>query len=96
MQDVPVQKCLHRNFKPSSVSCWNFIFELLLLGLSSESFYTLSVKASVPGELRRLLMSLSPNLDDDTKRMTLRNIAQCIYLNESEVNVLHYRTCCRM
>ncbi|XP_029141061.1 armadillo repeat-containing protein 12 [Protobothrops mucrosquamatus] len=57
-----------------------------LASLSSESFYTVSVKASVPGELRRLLMSLSPNLDDDTKRMTLRNITQCIYLKESEAN----------
>ncbi|XP_039179329.1 armadillo repeat-containing protein 12-like isoform X4 [Crotalus tigris] len=55
-------------------------------GLSSESFYTVSVKASVAGELRRLLMSLSPNLDDDTKRMTLRNITQCICLKESEAN----------
>ncbi|XP_026572646.1 armadillo repeat-containing protein 12-like isoform X1 [Pseudonaja textilis] len=31
-------------------------------------------------------MSLSPNLDDDTKRMTLRNIAQIIYLTESEAS----------
>ncbi|XP_039179328.1 armadillo repeat-containing protein 12-like isoform X3 [Crotalus tigris] len=57
-----------------------------LASLSSESFYTVSVKASVAGELRRLLMSLSPNLDDDTKRMTLRNITQCICLKESEAN----------
>ncbi|XP_063156174.1 armadillo repeat-containing protein 12-like [Candoia aspera] len=31
-------------------------------------------------------MSLSPNLDDDTKRMTLHNITQCIYLKASEAN----------
>ncbi|XP_026533924.1 armadillo repeat-containing protein 12-like isoform X3 [Notechis scutatus] len=31
-------------------------------------------------------MSLSPNLDDDTKRMTLRNIAQIVYLTESEAS----------
>ncbi|ETE71124.1 putative protein C6orf81, partial [Ophiophagus hannah] len=43
-----------------------------LARLSTDSFYTVSVKASVPGELKRLLMSLSPNLDDDTKRMTLQ------------------------
>ncbi|XP_058033822.1 uncharacterized protein LOC131195703 isoform X2 [Ahaetulla prasina] len=55
-------------------------------GLSTDSFYTASIKASVPGELSRLLMSLSPNLDDDTKRMTLRNIAHCIYLKESEAS----------
>ncbi|XP_070604619.1 serine-rich adhesin for platelets-like [Erythrolamprus reginae] len=54
--------------------------------LSTDSFYTASVKESVPGELSRLLTSLSPILDDDTKRMTLRNITQCIYLNESEAS----------
>ncbi|XP_032074881.1 armadillo repeat-containing protein 12 isoform X5 [Thamnophis elegans] len=31
-------------------------------------------------------MSLSPNLDDDTKRRTLRDIAQCISLKESEAS----------
>ncbi|XP_025021398.1 armadillo repeat-containing protein 12-like [Python bivittatus] len=55
-------------------------------GLSSESYQISSIKVTVPGELRRLLMSLSPNLDDDTKRMTLHNIAQCIYLKESEAS----------
>ncbi|XP_033008430.1 armadillo repeat-containing protein 12-like [Lacerta agilis] len=54
--------------------------------LAIEYYPVASARANVPGELRRLLLSLSPNLDDNSKRTTLHTITQCIYLKESEAN----------
>ncbi|XP_053248902.1 armadillo repeat-containing protein 12-like isoform X1 [Podarcis raffonei] len=54
--------------------------------LAVEYYPAPSARANVPGELRRLLLSLSPNLDDNSKRTTLHTITQCIYLKESEAN----------
>ncbi|XP_044287748.1 armadillo repeat-containing protein 12-like [Varanus komodoensis] len=45
-----------------------------------------SVRAKVPGELRRLLLSLTPSLDANSKRTVLNTITQCIHLKEEEAN----------
>ncbi|KAH0618767.1 hypothetical protein JD844_018230, partial [Phrynosoma platyrhinos] len=55
-----------------------------LARLSVEYYPIPSARVNVPGELRRLLQALTPNLDDDSKRTTLHNITQYIYLKESE------------
>ncbi|XP_020653566.3 armadillo repeat-containing protein 12 [Pogona vitticeps] len=55
-------------------------------GLSVESYSVSSPRMNAPGELRRLLQTLRPNLDDDSKRTTLHTITQCIYLKETEAN----------
>ncbi|XP_061486605.1 armadillo repeat-containing protein 12-like [Rhineura floridana] len=57
-----------------------------LARLSVEYYPISSARANVPGELRRLLQSLTPNLDVNSKRTTLHTITQCIYLKESEAN----------
>ncbi|XP_053103479.1 armadillo repeat-containing protein 12-like isoform X2 [Hemicordylus capensis] len=59
-------------------------------GLSVEYRPSLTARANIPGELRRLLQSLSPHLDDVTKRTTLHTITQCILLKESEANACSY------
>ncbi|XP_060629170.1 armadillo repeat-containing protein 12-like isoform X1 [Anolis sagrei] len=46
-----------------------------------------SALVNVPGDLRKLLEALSHDLDDDSKRTTLHNITQYIYLKESEANI---------
>ncbi|XP_053103480.1 armadillo repeat-containing protein 12-like isoform X3 [Hemicordylus capensis] len=58
--------------------------------LSVEYRPSLTARANIPGELRRLLQSLSPHLDDVTKRTTLHTITQCILLKESEANACSY------
>ncbi|XP_042317357.1 armadillo repeat-containing protein 12-like [Sceloporus undulatus] len=57
-----------------------------LARLSVEYYPISSARVNVPGELRRLLQALTANLDDDSKRTTLHNITQYIYLRESEAN----------
>ncbi|KAF7253712.1 Armadillo repeat-containing protein 12 [Varanus komodoensis] len=47
-----------------------------------------SVRAKVPGELRRLLLSLTPSLDANSKRTVLNTITQCIHLKEEEQGTL--------
>ncbi|XP_060087524.1 armadillo repeat-containing protein 12-like [Heteronotia binoei] len=47
-------------------------------------------RASVPGELRRTLQSLTPNLDGSSKKAALHTIIQCIFLKESEASSCSY------
>lgn len=75
----------------SSMCDRNFSTGCLFLDLSMEYHSCTSGRENIPGELRRLLESLSPDLDDNTKRTTLHTITQCILLRESEVNVQSYK-----
>uniref|UniRef100_A0ACB8F503 Uncharacterized protein n=1 Tax=Sphaerodactylus townsendi TaxID=933632 RepID=A0ACB8F503_9SAUR len=49
-----------------------------------------SARATIPGELKRTLQSLKPNLDGSTKKVALHTITQCIFLKESEANSCSY------
>ncbi|KAJ6659536.1 hypothetical protein lerEdw1_018771 [Lerista edwardsae] len=61
-----------------------------LVRLSMEYRPSPSGRANIPGELRRLLQSLHPNLDDESKRTTLHTITQCVLLKESEASACAY------
>lgn len=57
-------------------------FSLLELALAHQSETEVD-----SGELRGLLLSLSPKLDAYSKNMILHGITRCVYLLESEVSV---------
>nr|XP_008117538.2 PREDICTED: armadillo repeat-containing protein 12 isoform X1 [Anolis carolinensis] len=73
--------CLDRRLPNGTI--WDTFKE----GVPVEYYPMSSALVNVPGELRKLLEALSPNLDDDSKRTTLHNITQYIYLKESEANI---------
>nr|XP_056700788.1 armadillo repeat-containing protein 12-like [Euleptes europaea] len=47
-------------------------------------------RATIPGELRRTLQSLKPNLDGSSKKVALHTITQCVLLKESEASTCTY------
>ncbi|XP_015267307.1 PREDICTED: armadillo repeat-containing protein 12-like [Gekko japonicus] len=47
-------------------------------------------RSTLPGELRRTLQSLKPNLDGSSKKAALHTITQCVFLKESEASTCTY------